>query len=416
VLHVPFFARDAGDLTLTVPLAATEIDPELQKPVPLTQYASARLTGYVTQAATVPGAAIELVYSTDAGVTLQVIPLATPMTLNVLGPVESGWFDMPVPMEADVVISARSSAATASTSRSSPRSPRSSRPRAHPVGPGGATGTPVDTTTASIDLAPAPVALDLPVAADVCNSTLSGSEDWGEDFCAYMDTAAALAAYSARFGTTFGFPYWNTDFDAFGIAPSAEEDVAAELDADGCVIERNLPYNGGHAALVFDSSVSARAGSAFPMVWMTRHMRDGAPPDNTEADVTITARLFIDASTVFEDLSTSFITPCYAQWSDGSTSGEAYATIGRRNPETNVDAGTPHVWVTVRSTNGFATSIQSIDCGSAASILGYSPGYEFRLRTYLSSDPLTTQILADLNFFAARRRRARDDVSGRLHE
>jgi hypothetical protein len=151
----------------------------------LSGYLSARLTGFVTDPATVGAAEIELAYSIDGGATFTA--LTSPLSVTPSGVVYSDWVDMPASMQDDVIITARTlgGGGTASCTLASLAAQFSTISRS-----GG--GTPPDTDVASVDLSPTTLDLTLPPGP------------WDDPF----DYGTALDTTGARFG---GAMPWTLD-------------------------------------------------------------------------------------------------------------------------------------------------------------------------------------------------------------
>jgi hypothetical protein len=239
-----------------------------------------------------------------------------------------------------------------------------------------------------------PRALSLPpnpfVPLLVCNSSLSGLADFGEDWCSYLTDADALTAYNwAEYpvggggGGTFWSDWVEPAEDIEGRNVGLYDNIAVPLapDYQHGTLARGLPFNGGSTGFDVDSDVPP---DATPDVMVTdyRGMRNSVPvntyPNGSmpQAKVTLVARFWIDS---VSDLSTAgnFVEPCYIGWASSGAFGECFVSIQRYAPYTNADAGTPHLWLSVESFN--SANAYVYDCGSASGLIGDSVGHEYKL-------------------------------------
>jgi hypothetical protein len=233
-----------------------------------------------------------------------------------------------------------------------------------------------------------------PVLPSVCNSSLSGLQDYGDDWCSYTDDAAARTAYRwAQYPSGFG-PWWSDynepDEDVEGKDVGLYDNIHVPLapDYDSCTIQRGLPFNGGSTAIDFDSDeITARLGRSIVQAQVDnyRGMRNAVPVNvlngsMPQAKVTMVARVWIDGAS---DLSTNgnFVEPCYVGWSSSGAFGECFVCIERFSPFTGADLGSVRILLVVYSYNNANAYVY--DCGSAAPLIGDSIGHEYKLEAQI---------------------------------
>lgn len=246
-----------------------------------------------------------------------------------------------------------------------------------------------------------PTALSVPPLAWTpltlgCNSSLSGTQDFGDDWCGYADLAALLVAYNwfdqggwwsdynepiedYEGRIDIGAPYWNV---AVPMAP----------DWWHCTMEYGLPFNGGSTAMVFDSadaSFGAAGNRQLYIYALTGNVPTGGGGYNTIPDipgggpdrVTCVSRIFIDgAVSSFPYGSQCYVTPVECWFVSTGAFGEAYAYIGRNKPyPLTGDPGSAHLYLALWSYNTTGPNQVVVDCGDASDIINDAIGYEFSL-------------------------------------
>lgn len=206
ILHVPFFdlLTRSGEGPIgalkNIPVLSAEISPWIRKRVPLAGMSSARLVGYVEDAADVSTAGVELAYSIDNGVNF--IPLPSPMTLATTENVESDWDALPSNAQNDILITARALGGDGTTIA------KLTSLAAQFAGSGLAGGgTAPDDVVASVEITPAFLNLN---AAD---------GPWDDPF----DFGTELDTLGVRFGGAKPWTKYNT-----GVSFSGDDIVADE--------------------------------------------------------------------------------------------------------------------------------------------------------------------------------------------
>jgi hypothetical protein len=229
-----------------------------------------------------------------------------------------------------------------------------------------------------------------PILGAVCNSSLSGTQDIGDDWCGYIDDAALLAAYNWVLQPDTGFGPWWSDYN------EPTEDYEGKLtgywnysipmapDWYHCTMSRGLPFNGGSTAMVFDSADGSFTTSSPQLyIYGLTNQQPGGPtvadiPGGGPSKVSMVSRLFVDPVTAMAD--GDYITPVELWFVSTGAFSEVYAYIGYRSPyPDSVLGATPHLFIQMWSYNTTAPNYISIDCGDASDILNDPIGYEFRL-------------------------------------
>jgi hypothetical protein len=227
----------------------------------------------------------------------------------------------------------------------------------------------------------------------LCNSSLSGLQDWGEDWCAYPTDAAARAAYRWVLQPDTGFGTWWSDYnepvdDIEGMDVGLYDNIHVPLAPDYMpeTIVRGLPFLGGTSALDFDSAyMTAQTGTSFPEQYISnyRGMRNPVPVNvlggsMPQAKVTIIARMWIDGACDLNPSGT-FIEPVYVGWASFGAFGECRAVISRwGGPGLGLDYGTPHLLLIIYSYN--TANTYEYDCGPAAGLIGDPVGHLYKLQ------------------------------------
>jgi hypothetical protein len=240
----------------------------------------------------------------------------------------------------------------------------------------------------ALSIPPAPWVPTIPPL--VCNSSLSGLQDWGEDWCAYNTDDDALTAY--RWVDQGG--WWSDynepvdDIEGMDVGLYDNIHVALAPDYKRFHFARGLPFNGGSTAVDFDSTIIAAeaGGTVFQCsIDNYRGMRNAVPTSIypggfTQPKVTLVARVWIDAAS---DLTPNgnFVEPCYVGWASFGAFGECFVCIQAVEPFTGIDHGSPRIMLVVYSYN--TANAYVYDCGSAAALIGYDPGHEFKLEAQI---------------------------------
>lgn len=150
-------------------------------------------------------------------------------------------------------------------------------------------------------------------------------------------------------------------------------------------VVRGLPFNGGSTALDFDSDVitAEMGGSTHNLAIYNQRAQRNTVPVNTlpngsmpQAKVTLVSRIWIDGASNLSAAG-NYVTPLVAVWSSFGAFGWCMCSISRISPFENIDGGNARLWLTVNSFN--TANSYDYDCGSAAPLIGYDPGHEFKL-------------------------------------
>jgi hypothetical protein len=223
-------------------------------------------------------------------------------------------------------------------------------------------------------------------------SSLSGTEDYGEDWCPYLSFDEIMAAYNWAFYPGFG-GFWSDynepteDYEGRLLGPYWNLSLPLDPTWQPNTVVDCLPFNGGSRAIDFDSAyIFAQTGRTTPaseVYAMTGQVPDGMgsfnfPPSGPTGwqKVTLVSRVWID-STSDLDSSGNYVSPVQIWFISTGAFGEAHVYVGRFHPITNADAGSPRLWLYLWSYNNTFSVV--IDCGSAADIIADAVGYEFSL-------------------------------------